>query len=137
MSSSIRSNVPRSSKQDVLRQRSSTRTHRTHWPSHGHLPGRHRHGSHVNALLPFLKWAVPRPGPHPRPTLHLRPRGVHFLFLGGRQRQLISGGGWHQITRTGTFLFLYVFEPLLWWSLSLRTNKLRICFKGRIKTWTL
>lgn len=79
---SDRSHIPGSPQQDVLRHGSSAGTDRAHRSPN--LSGPRFGGSHVHALLPFLQWALPRPWPHSRPALHLRPGGLHFLLLGGR-----------------------------------------------------
>lgn len=78
---SDRSHIPWSTQQDVLWYGSSAGTDRAHRSPN--LSGPRFSGRHVHALLPFLQRAVPRPRPHSRPTLYLRPCGLHFLLLGG------------------------------------------------------
>lgn len=100
--SPLRPNVPGSSQQNVFRCCGSTRAHWAHRPPHSRLAGPHRRGSHVNAHLPFIKWALPGARPHHGTPLYLRSCWVHVLVLGWRQRRFPSTGGWSPIT-TGTY----------------------------------
>lgn len=138
----FRSDISGSSQQDVLWCGSPSWTHRAHRSPHGNLTGLCFSGSHVNALLPFLKGAVPRLRPHACTALHLRPCRVHQLLLGGWWRQLSPQCRWHPLTlwhpkkhrgRSWNFSLPSLFVSLFWCAAWLWTNKL--CIKMRLNIY--